>query len=242
MPLAMCSTCHRMISISRQPGGNPLAAASPDAFAMQYASCERCRAMHCDRCLDANGGKCPGCGRRLELEGPPPGEVGELPEQYRRFLDGLEAEKEAGGARGKRERASLKPLLFWGTVAAALYGVTALTPPGSLLHTASWLGMHALGVLAVLIIAGPIVGGVATAGVLRLLRAATGESALVPVMRAWMIVDVVALLGSPAFVYQAYAVWELETTAIVYAYTAILGMLVGGILMLRQLLSRLARR
>ena len=67
MPIMRCGkeNCQRFISVSRIPGGNPTAQASPELFSQGYKQCtdfENCGAYHCDRHW---GGNCVKCGSKL---------------------------------------------------------------------------------------------------------------------------------------------------------------------------------
>lgn len=62
-----CSNCHRLISVSNVPGGNPRALADPEQFAMSYGKCGGCGRVTCDRCINGNNGKCPNCGEKVRV-------------------------------------------------------------------------------------------------------------------------------------------------------------------------------
>jgi len=68
MTVAMCSKCNKLISISNIPGGNPIAKANPDLWAMVYGRCDMCGKFYCDKCLEENMSKCPGCGHNIEIK------------------------------------------------------------------------------------------------------------------------------------------------------------------------------
>jgi hypothetical protein len=70
MTLILCHQCSKAISMSILPGGNPIARAQPDFFALRYGRCQRCGRVYCDRCITAAGDQCPGCGRPVAIEGP----------------------------------------------------------------------------------------------------------------------------------------------------------------------------
>ncbi|WP_194814901.1 hypothetical protein [Nocardia sp. XZ_19_385] len=62
--------CRRMLSISVIPGGNPVARADPEHFAVRFLTCTLCRSGFCDRCLPAESPfyrlrACPKCGADL---------------------------------------------------------------------------------------------------------------------------------------------------------------------------------
>ena len=40
-----------MISVSAVPGGNPVALADPEGWALEYGRCPTCNAHYCDRCI-----------------------------------------------------------------------------------------------------------------------------------------------------------------------------------------------
>lgn len=61
--------CTRLISVSKVPGGNPVARDDPEGFAVEFMICEECGATFCDRC-HAPGSRfraprCASCGGRL---------------------------------------------------------------------------------------------------------------------------------------------------------------------------------
>jgi hypothetical protein len=70
MPVAFCSKCNRPISISQLPGGNPATKMFPGMFATSYGFCDECHQTYCDECISKNFGKCPGCGRKIEIKEP----------------------------------------------------------------------------------------------------------------------------------------------------------------------------
>jgi tetratricopeptide (TPR) repeat protein len=62
--------CERLISVSEVPGGNPVARADPEGFALTFQICVDCHANFCDRCQPDRGGllrkpSCMTCGGRL---------------------------------------------------------------------------------------------------------------------------------------------------------------------------------
>ncbi|GAA2794893.1 tetratricopeptide repeat protein [Crossiella cryophila] len=85
--------CQRMISVSKAPGGNPVARADPEHFAISFRICQDCHQNYCDRCLAGRGGllrgpRCAECGgkladgaRRPEVWSRPKAAVAELHEQ-----------------------------------------------------------------------------------------------------------------------------------------------------------------
>ncbi|HWB34462.1 MAG TPA: tetratricopeptide repeat protein [Rugosimonospora sp.] len=61
--------CTRLISVSKVPGGNPVALADPENYAIQFKICEDCGSYFCDRC-HAPGSRlraprCASCGGKL---------------------------------------------------------------------------------------------------------------------------------------------------------------------------------
>ncbi|GGT93764.1 tetratricopeptide repeat protein [Actinomadura citrea] len=69
--LLSCSgwACTRLISVSKVPGGNPVALRDPDAYAVEFMICDFCGSYFCDRC-HASGSRlraprCTSCGGRL---------------------------------------------------------------------------------------------------------------------------------------------------------------------------------
>lgn len=72
MSINICPTCNRLISLSAIPGGNPVGKEeNPDTIAIYYARCEKCGYIHCDRCVEKNNGRCPNCGNKVTIQGPP---------------------------------------------------------------------------------------------------------------------------------------------------------------------------
>jgi hypothetical protein len=62
-----------LISISAVPGGNPVARADPENWAMEYGKCATCNAHFCDRCIAKAGNKnCAKDGTALTMMGPVP--------------------------------------------------------------------------------------------------------------------------------------------------------------------------
>ncbi|GGW86573.1 hypothetical protein GCM10010320_80190 [Streptomyces caelestis] len=53
MAVMMCSRrgCDRLLSVSRVPGGNPVARSDPEHWAVVFWHCAGCRAYFCDRCV-----------------------------------------------------------------------------------------------------------------------------------------------------------------------------------------------
>lgn len=69
--LLSCSgwACSRLISVSKVPGGNPVARQDPDGFAAEFMICDFCGSNFCDRC-HASGSRlraprCASCGGKL---------------------------------------------------------------------------------------------------------------------------------------------------------------------------------
>lgn len=63
-------SCPRMISVSKAPGGNPVALADPAHFAVSFRICLDCQRTYCDRCLPERSGlfrgpRCPSCGGKF---------------------------------------------------------------------------------------------------------------------------------------------------------------------------------
>jgi hypothetical protein len=69
MAVSMCFKCGKMISISKIPTGNPTAWQNPSVFALYYGSCKSC-GMYCSDCIESAGGRCPNCGKPIEIKGP----------------------------------------------------------------------------------------------------------------------------------------------------------------------------
>lgn len=68
MPVSMCAKCRKLISISNIPGGNPVAKANPDLWALEHGRCDRCEGVYCDKCIEENLNKCPGCSRNIKIK------------------------------------------------------------------------------------------------------------------------------------------------------------------------------
>ncbi|MET7398989.1 tetratricopeptide repeat protein [Dactylosporangium sp. NPDC005572] len=61
--------CNRLISVSSVPGGNPVARADPEHYAMQFQICPDCHKNFCDRCVPKgrlfSAARCRDCGGKL---------------------------------------------------------------------------------------------------------------------------------------------------------------------------------
>jgi len=68
MPVSMCAKCGKLISISNIPGGNPVAKANSDLWALEYGRCDRCGGVYCDKCIEENLNKCPGCSCNIKIK------------------------------------------------------------------------------------------------------------------------------------------------------------------------------
>jgi len=82
MAAGMCKICSKLISISKVPGGNPVALANPGLWATNYQSCSYCKRMFCEDCVSIieevfNGvTKCPYCYASISEEfNIPPGDL-----------------------------------------------------------------------------------------------------------------------------------------------------------------------
>jgi tetratricopeptide (TPR) repeat protein len=71
--------CERLISVSRHPGGNPVALAEPEHWSTEYFFCRECGEAFCDRCAAMRPGRafgvvkshnCGSCGGRLDRARP----------------------------------------------------------------------------------------------------------------------------------------------------------------------------
>lgn len=69
MTVMRCAKCPRLISISILPGGNPVALANPEIWAINFGLCLSCRRHYCDRCI-RDVEICPSCGGNIELHKP----------------------------------------------------------------------------------------------------------------------------------------------------------------------------
>lgn len=120
--VSMCASCGRQIPISRLPGGNPIAAMSPDENATSYGTCASCERHYCSECLSNAGGTCPACHVTVTLEGPLPGDPPEAPEDVadmRRALDAEQAQDRFCVRCGRRFRGG--PTLCADCVAATVH-------------------------------------------------------------------------------------------------------------------------
>lgn len=72
MPVLQCAACPRLVSISRVPGGNPVARADPAHWSVLHTRCAGCGACLCDRCAPASARACKACGAALPTEGGGP--------------------------------------------------------------------------------------------------------------------------------------------------------------------------
>jgi hypothetical protein len=253
MPIGMCAGCSRMISISRLPGGNPIARQYPDMYAAEYAKCDRCNKTYCDRCVANAGGKCPGCGKRLEIQGPPPGEPVAMPKEYQDILAKMDrgefsapkksppaAPASSSGEAGKR--ATMFKWVAIMVVPAALGGLLLwLTPADGVAHRIGYWALHLSGVALVLILIAPPVGSLISATIGEILRRLMSARALLKVTRLLLLAYVVALLLSPWFGYHARYAWTWPLLAVAYAEAAIIGALLGGIILLAQYTTKLAK-
>jgi len=62
-----------MISVSAIPGGNPVAKAAPEEWALDYGRCTTCNAHWCDRCITKLGApECPKDKTKFTLFGATP--------------------------------------------------------------------------------------------------------------------------------------------------------------------------
>lgn len=63
MTVLMCHgwACQRLISVTDLPGGNPVVAAEPEAWAETWSVCRDCRVPFCDRCVVPRQGRCADC-------------------------------------------------------------------------------------------------------------------------------------------------------------------------------------
>lgn len=75
MAVSICleAGCGRMISLSALPGGNPVALANPERWAVLHAFCGLCGRCMCDRCIARRGLpvselRCVACGGHYRVE------------------------------------------------------------------------------------------------------------------------------------------------------------------------------
>ena len=68
MGVAGCAKCERFISLSIIPGGNPVALADPEKWAVKHAQCTECGSYLCDRCAEGFS-FCPECHGSLKFVG-----------------------------------------------------------------------------------------------------------------------------------------------------------------------------
>jgi hypothetical protein len=239
-----------MISISLLPGGNPVARQYPDMFAAEYARCDRCNKTYCDRCVANAGGKCPGCGKRVEVQGPPAGEPVAMPREYKDALDAMDRGElgspkksppkapapsgdEAGRGKVLRRIAIM-------VVPAAVGGLLVwLTPADSVAHRIGRLALHVSGVALVLIVVAPPFGSLVTATLGEIVRRVVAAPRLLKFSRVLLLTYIAALLLSPWFAYHAHYAWAWSGLAVAYAEATLVGALLGGIILLAQYTNKL---
>jgi len=249
----MCGSCRRFISISLVPGGNPMAHSHPELFAASYAVCDHCHKPFCDQCVTNAGGKCPECGKRLELQGPPPGEASVPPavQEMLRKLDAQTAQPTRPPAAPrpsapKTKESTARAAAIWlGTIAVvgAASGVAIWRlPAASLGHRMGWWGLKGLGVFAVAAIVAPALGNLVTATVGQILRHMVKAGTLLKFTRYLLLLYLLALLASPLFIYHAHYALSWPGWQVAYIYAAIVGALLGGIILLGRYTKDLQQR
>lgn len=244
MPLGMCGSCGKMISISRLPGGNPIAQRYPDMFAASFGRCDRCGRTYCDVCISNSAGKCPECGKRIDVQAPPPGEAAPMPEEYARVLDGLDngtvsskPKQESGWSKGIGKL--LKALAVLAVPAGLAFVVVQLSTPDETAHRLAWIALNLIGVFAVLALVSPVVGTLSAGLTEMVLLRLAGPKRTLAISRSMILLHLLALVLSPWLIYHAHYVWQLPGWWIAYFYTAVVGALLGGLAMLAQVTKKL---
>lgn len=69
MTVLGCRLCNRLISVSFDPKGNPVALNDPERWSVIFAECEGCGAFICDRCI-GDSKECPVCGAKVKMHKP----------------------------------------------------------------------------------------------------------------------------------------------------------------------------
>jgi len=236
MALAMCAGCSKMLSISRLPGGNPMAKAYPDMFAMAYGSCDRCDKRYCDQCINNAGGKCPGCGKRLAVEGPPPGETAELPENYKRALRDLDSGKLT--SKKPRARSSWAKAIPWAIGLVALLALISIaTTPGSIVQRSSRLSMHISAIVVLLLFVSPGVGAVLTTLVAAMVAKILGRATFVSLRVVWYLAYLGAVLMIPLLAIGAHETWGWSAWPIAYLVAGVVGSTLGGVMWMVKIIG-----
>ncbi len=241
MALAMCAGCSKMLSISRLPGGNPMAKAYPDMFALAYGTCDRCDKRYCDQCIGSAGGKCPGCGKRLAIEGPPPGETAELPENYKRLLKDLDSGK-LTSRKARRSKSSWAKAVPWAIGLVALLAIVSIsTTPGSAVQRSARLAMHISAIGALFLLVAPGLGAVLTTIVAAVLAKVMGRSAFVSLRVVWLLMYLGVLVMSPFLAFYARQAWGWSGWSTAYLVAGVVGSALGGLLWMVKIVEDLRK-
>ncbi len=172
-----CTRCNATISISNIPGGNPFAKLHGGIlFRTHYGKCDRCEEWYCDECLVSSGEKCPACGRRVAIQGPPEGVTPKLPEGMQRALEKLERFEPLGDAPAAPKRTQgLRFIAIIGVIALIIYGATFVLPPDTALNGIATFFSRSMALLLLLCLS-PLVGVVVTGIPGAILMRATGNN------------------------------------------------------------------
>jgi hypothetical protein len=221
-----------------------MAREDPERWATNYATCDVCHHTYCDRCVENAAGKCPGCGKRLELQKPVDGPAAELPAHYREVLRKID--EKAAASKGRRTEAAgparkspahaaatpKKLLTIYALVALLALALSAgawALPAASAGSAAAWWALKLVGVLAVGFIVAPIAGNACVNLIGRIIEGAGGARATFTFLRTMVLAQFALLLASPLFIYHAHYAWGWPGWRVAFAYAGIAGFLVGGV-------------
>jgi hypothetical protein len=221
-----------------------MAREDPERWAANYATCDVCHHTYCDRCIENAAGKCPGCGKRLELQKPVDGPAVELPAHYREVLRKIDekaaASKGRSAAPTRAASTPQAPAAATPKTLLTIYALVALLalalgagawalPAGSASSAATWWALKIVGVLAVGFIVAPIAGNACVNVIGRIIERAGGARATFTFLRTMVLAQFVLLLASPLFIYHAHYAWGWPGWRVAFAYAGIAGFLVGGV-------------
>lgn len=257
MPVSFCQSCSRWISISRLPGGNPMAREDPERWATSYATCDVCHHTYCDRCVENAAGKCPGCGKRLEVQKPVDGPAVELPDKYREVLRKID--EQAAASKGRRSAPAgpaskpQAPASSGVKKAMRLYAIVALLaialgagawalPAGSAASVAVWWALKLVGVLTVGLVVAPVAGNACVNIIGRAIEKGGGASATYTFLRTMVLGQLALLLASPLFIYHAHYAWGWPGWRVAYVYAGIAGFLIGGVTLAAKVMTSMKKK
>jgi uncharacterized membrane protein len=133
----------------------------------------------------------------------------------------------------------IKVLAFLAVMESLVYLVIKATAQNTTMHHLGNIIFHIVGLFTVFAVISPIIGQFITAGLGEMLRFIISPRSLYVVMKFSLAVYIMIIILSPLFVYRALNVWELPKLKIAYLYAGILGVLIGGILLLKSYIPRL---